>query len=628
MCGINGIVAKISQDHARESIRAMNSTLAHRGPDADGIWQEENCTFGHRRLSIIDLSEASNQPMISSDGNYVIVYNGELYNYRELKFELQRSAQGQKSYLFRTLSDTEVVMAAFMRYGKDCLHKMNGMFAFAIYNRQSKEIFIARDRLGVKPLYYYYQDGNLAFSSELRALCKSKLFTPEINELALPDYVRYQTVHAPDTIVKNVSMLMPGHFIQLRSSEFNIQKWWNPEDFVPASPLKISYEEACSEIRKLFFEAVSCRLVSDVPFGAFLSGGIDSSAVVAAMANSGASQIKTFNIAFDESEFSEAVYARKIAQLYQTHHHEIILRPDEFLKDLPSALNALDHPGADGINTYIVSKATKNAGITMALSGLGGDELFAGYDVFRRMYSLRNRYWLNLIPRFARTTGANAYDWVKGNVASEKIATLLSKPAVNFDYAYPLSRQVFNEALVRGLTQQSDLPISKVYAFVRNQKSFHKNLFISRISIAEMNTYMQNILLRDADQMGMASALETRVPFLDYRLVEFCLSLPDQFKLGKGPKSLLVDALKNELPNEIVSRPKMGFVLPWDKWMRNELKAFCEDSINDLKADDFLNKEVMNNLWKRFIQNDSKITWSRMWGLVALCNWKKQNQIN
>lgn len=628
MCGINGFIpAQSLNEQATAVVKKMNAKLAHRGPDSDGVWQDDTVCLGHRRLSIIDLSPESNQPFFSYDNRYVIVYNGELYNYKELKLELQRSSQGSGDvpYFFKTSSDTEVILAAFIRWGKKCLDLFNGMYAFAIYDTHTHKLLIARDRIGVKPLYYYYGDEGFMFSSEIRPIIHSGIRSFSLNKEVVAEYAMYQTVFAPNTIIKSIKTLLPGHIIELENGKASISQYYSVNKTSNVAH-DLSYEETCAKVNELLTLSVQRRLVADVPFGAFLSGGIDSSAVVGLMSKVSAEKIQTFNISFDESEFSEAKYATLIAKKFNTQHHEIKLSPNDFLKQLPEALAAMDHPGGDGPNTYIVSKATKAAGITMALSGIGGDELFAGYDVFKRMAELQKKSWLNAVPQFARKTIGFAVQKQKRSVSGNKIEELLGQPAINFNSAYPLNRSVFTQKELSELLKNPTpfIHIQKLIAEVPQTKDH----LLSAVSRAEITTYLQNVLLRDADQMSMAVALEVREPFLDYKLIEFALSVNDDYKYPHTPKRLLIDSLGDLLPDEIVNRPKMGFTLPWQYWLKNELKTFCEKNIREFAGYDFCNSTEILNLWERFLKNDKTVTWSRIWHFVVLNNWLKENKIN
>ncbi|HEX7414737.1 MAG TPA: asparagine synthase (glutamine-hydrolyzing) [Bacteroidia bacterium] len=625
MCGIAGIISSnVAKDKAVSALQRMNNAIAHRGPDAEGTWNDEYAYLGHRRLSIIDLSDSGTQPLHSYDNRYVIIYNGELYNYKELRLQLQRAIQGtqEQPYFFKTQTDTEVILASYMRWGNDCLQHFNGMFAFAIYDKQTKNTFIARDRMGIKPLYYTFQNNTLLFASEIRAILQSNLVEKKINQDGLVDYLQYQTVHAPNTIAQDINMLLPGHYLTLENKEIKTQVYWQLEKSFNYASISKSYEDVCKDVRSLFYEAVERRLVSDVPFGAFLSGGIDSSAIVGAMSQISTQQVKTFSVVFNESEFSEAHYARIVSKKFNTEHHEIKLSPQDFLQQLPEALHAMDHPSGDGPNTYVVSKATKNAGITMALSGLGSDELFCGYPVFKQLYKLEKQWWLNFIPRLLRVPAGLALTSVNKSIASQKLAELISKPQISFNYAYPLSRQVLMDKQVKQLLQRSDLPMNTVYRFLRLLDFNDKNHRVGKYSISEISTYMQNVLLRDTDQMSMASALEVRVPFLDYKLVEYVLGVSDKHKYPHTPKKLLTDSLQDLLPAEIINRKKMGFVLPWQVWMKNELKSFCEENLAQLENIGF-NPNAVNKLWQSFLKGDPQVTWSRIWHLVVLGNWQK-----
>lgn len=626
MCGIAGFTTTNNTSlNYNDAIASMVNAMKHRGPDAQSSWNNNSVYLGHARLSIIDLSEVSNQPMLSADGRYVIVYNGELYNYRELKLELQRVSFGSKeqAYFFKTNSDTEVILAAFIRWGTSCLDKFNGMFAFTLYDTQENSLFMARDRMGIKPLYYCYANKQLVFGSEIRTLLSSGFVPGKLNKSVLNEYFLYQTVHAPNTIIDGVNMLMPGTYLTWKDGEIKQFRYWNSNDFTKDSDIG-DYKSTCKKTEELLFKAVERRLVADVPFGAFLSGGIDSSAVVGIMSKLSSRKVETFNVSFDESAFSESIYAKKVSELFNTQHHEIKLKPQDFLNQLPSALEATDHPSGDGPNTYVVSKATKEAGITMALSGLGGDELFAGYDVFKRMKSVDGKSYLNIFPSWLRAVPAAVIKAKNKSVAGDKMFEVLTQEKFSVKDVYPVSRKIFSKQQEKSLLRKNEDPLNNLISSIKKPNSTH---LLSYVSLMEMNTYMQNVLLRDTDQMSMAVALEVRVPFLDYKLVEFVLSVNDEYKFPHRPKKLLIDSLNGLLPNEIVNRPKMGFTLPWSEWMKGELKSFCEEKLTSLAKRDFVNGEAVMELWKQFLQNNKKVTWSRLWHLIVFENWLQTNHI-
>ena len=422
-------------------------------------------------------------------------------------------------------------------------------------------------------------------------------------------------------------MLKPGHYLKANSEKTTIHCYWDINKIKSTISKDKPYAEVCRDVNHLLTKAVARRLIADVPFGAFLSGGIDSSAIVGLMTKVSSERVKTFSVTFDESEFSESKYAQIVARKFNTDHHEIVLKPSDFLKELPNALKAMDHPSGDGPNTYVVSKATKNAGITMALSGLGGDELFAGYDVFKRTLKLNKRKWLNMVPLFIRSIAGTLLVKVKCGIASEKMAAILKQDKINFKTFYPLSRQVLMDKEILSILNKKELSENRVSEIVNELNVTNQVSQISQISVAEISTYMQNVLLRDADQMSMAVALEIRVPLIDYTLVEYVLSLPDKYKNPISPKKLLVDSLGDILPPEIVNRPKMGFTFPWKEWMKNELKSFCEEKILALSKRKLFDEHGVMKLWSNFLSDDPKITWSRIWYLVVLENWLEENNI-
>lgn len=624
MCGISGIFGLEGLSDTDTIIRSMNAALAHRGPDAEGHWIGKNLALAHRRLAIIDLSDEGIQPMSNADHSVTLVFNGEIYNYLEIKEEL-------KDYPFRTRTDTEVIIAAWKTWGVKCLQKFNGMFAFALWDEQKQTLFIARDRMGIKPLYYTYQGQSILFASEIRSLLASNLVPRKMDQNALVDYLRYQTVHAPQTILKDVLVLEPGHYMLIQDDDVQMHCYWDASRDYDRSALSLSRSDVKTKIRELLADSVSLRMRADVPFGAFLSGGIDSSSIVALMSESSKLAVKTFTVSFNEQDYSEAEFAGLIAKKFNTDHTDIRLNADDFLNTLPAALQAMDHPSGDGPNTFVVSKVTREAGVTMALSGLGGDELFAGYPVFKRSVDLLDKKWLMTFPKPLRNFGTTMLKTAKPGAASEKIAALLNQDYLDLEYSYPLSRQTLLDSHISRLLNTNELPVNAVQEILKNETSFGQSgfelPFLSRISHAEIRSYMQNVLLRDTDQMSMANALEVRVPFLDHRLVSFVYGVADQLKYPHTPKQLLVESMGNLLPEEVVNRPKMGFTFPWSIWMRNELKHLCTEALTKLADHPAFNKTEINKLWDAFLKGDPRYTWSRVWHLVVLADWLEKNGI-
>jgi len=623
MCGINGIVHFDDVVDASK-VTAMNTRLEHRGPNHGAVYAEEHVVLGHRRLSIIDLDERGNQPMSDPTGRYHLVYNGEIYNYQKIKELLT-------DHSFQTETDTEVVLAAWQKWGLDCLRFFNGMFAFAIWDKEKGQITVARDRLGIKPLYYHQKGGMLLFSSELRALLAADVVSRKMNTSSLTDYLRYQTVHAPNTIIEDVKQLEPGHYMQFTTDGFGVHPFWVITDQYKPEIASHSKEEVQGKVKELFYNSVERRLVADVPFGAFLSGGIDSSAVVGVMSEVGKRTVDTFSVVFEEDEFSEAPFARMIAEKFKTNHHEIKLTVNDFLETVPDALKAMDHPSGDGPNTYVVSKATKNAGITMALSGLGGDELFAGYPIFKRSLELEKKKWLLSFPKFMRGIGGNLLKTMKPGTASDKTAELLKLGYFDLDHTYPIARQVLLDDDVADILEGKALVANQVHKIANvltaYESSGYRFPMLSQVSFNEMYTYMQNVLLRDTDQMSMAVALEVRTPFLDHTLVEYVINVSDRIKYPHTPKQLLTESLGSLLPREIIDRPKMGFTLPWEQWLKQEMRSFAEERLNAFGARDGINQKAIERIWQNFLKNDPRYSWSRIWPLVVLEDWLQQNNV-
>ncbi|MEM8901348.1 MAG: asparagine synthase (glutamine-hydrolyzing) [Bacteroidota bacterium] len=617
MCGINGLVSAQITDAHQEAVRKMCAAMAHRGPDAEGFWADDQAALGHRRLSIIDLSIGANQPFLDPTGRYILVYNGELYNYQELKNELV-------DFSYKTESDTEVVLAALISWGVEAFSRFNGMFAIACWDTVEKRLLLARDRLGIKPLYFSLKEDILIFSSEIRALLTSGQISGKIHSASLQDFFTYQTVHAPHTLLQEVSQLMPGEYGIWQEGGFRRKKYWQLGEHSPK--IEGSKESIHKGVRERLTEAVSKRMMSDVPLGAFLSGGIDSSAVVALMASITEKPVHTFSIGFEEREFDESPYARQIAEKFRTDHRQITLNPQKMLEDLPEALAAMDSPSADGINSYLVSKYTRKAGLKVALSGLGGDELFAGYPVFKYWHKLLQYQRLWNITAFARKMAAGYVGrLVQGNQRT-RLQEILQINRLNLPEIYPIFRKLQVKEELAELLLLSEKEVNMPAQLLNSSASSWEKLSeLSKVSWAEISTYTQNVLLRDADQMSMAHGLEVRVPFFDHELIDYVLGIPDDVKYPHSPKELLVSSLGDLLPDEVVNRKKMGFVFPWKHWMKNELREFCQEHIDSLLEREWIQSDTLKTQWKLFGSGTESVSWIHMWQLIVIESWLGKN---
>ncbi|MFN5376846.1 MAG: asparagine synthase (glutamine-hydrolyzing) [Chitinophagaceae bacterium] len=617
MCGITGILHYGYTDNTKEIVSNMISALSHRGSDATGIYNDAMISLGHARLSIIDLQNRANQPFADKTERYVLSFNGEIYNYQELKQELS-------TWSFNTESDTEVLLAAFDRWGIDCLNKLDGIFAFAIWDSLEKTLWLARDRMGVKPFYYFEQDKTILFASEIRSLLSSGMISPSLDVCGLTHYLSFQNASSEFPIVTGVKELNSATYLKITDGGIKEHVYWKPNNHILNQSL--SYGDFTRDIFKLLDKAVNKRMVGDVPVSAYLSGGVDSSAIVALMSLHSNVPINTFTLSFQESSHDESAYANIIAKRFETNHTNIILNEDQLLNEVVNGLNVMDSPSADGINTYILSTAIKSANIKVALSGIGADELFAGYPGFNYFKNLQHYSTLFNSTHFFRKGIAVLMNQLNGEKYS-KISQLLQADNTELYSIYPALRQLFSSEKLKKILNDcsciDDVNISLVNQLSTIQHAHH----LSRFSLAEYNAYAKNTLLKDVDQMSMANGLEVREPFFDIDLIEYVLSIPDEYKKGKYNKQLLLDAISPLLPDEIIKRKKRGFVLPWEKWMRNELRSFCDAQIMECADRMFMNKSNFINYWKKFLKKESGIQWIELWQFVVLNYWMNKNSI-
>src|SRR6266478_6356550 len=571
MCGIAGIVDLTGRPVDGALLQAMTAVQAHRGPDGEAIVCRGAAGLGHRRLAIIDLA-TGDQPMVSDDGSVRIVFNGEIYNFRELRRDLE--ARGAR---FRTQSDTEVILRAYEAEGPDCVRRLRGMFAFAILDERARRLVLARDRAGIKPLVYAWDGQRLLFASEIKGILEDSTVARDLDLDALGQYLTFHYVPAPRTIFRSIRKLPPAStlVLALDGGEPVVSQYWSLR-FEPNS--RVTEREWVERLRGELADAVQCHMISDVPIGAFLSGGVDSSTVVALMAQASSSPIRTFSIGFDEADFDELRFARQMAARYGTDHYEMVVKPNA-LEVLPKLAWHFDEPFADSsaIPTYYVSKITREH-VTVALSGDGGDENFAGYRRYARAVELRER--LDQGPaRLARPflrlasgllpVGAPGQAWtgMLGAGPLERYFRLLTYQR----------RETLRRLLSDDLGELAGSgPNPAVFSRLASEGGAPD--YVSTLQQIDMATYLPGDILAKVDMMSMAVSLESRVPFLDHRLMEFVATIPSSLKLRNGGgKYLLKRAMTQDLPDEILTRKKMGFGVSLGDWFRRELRDMTRD---------------------------------------------------
>jgi asparagine synthase (glutamine-hydrolysing) len=638
MCGICGVIGIESKETSEAVVRRMMAAIVHRGPDEEGILVAPPVAVGSRRLSIIDLAGGS-QPVWNETGTLAVIFNGEIYNFRELCKELE--ARGHQ---FRTRSDTEVIVHAYETWGENCVLHLQGMFALAAIEmpqgRGSRAVgvFLARDRLGIKPLYYAAIDGVLLFASEVRALLASGRVPARLSAEAIPSYLLFGSVSEPATLVEGVASLPPGHSMTFAvdspTHTSEPKPYWEVERAMsrPAQDSRNSIAAPASRVRSLLDDAVHSHLLADVPVGVFLSSGLDSTAITA-LASRAQGGIHTFTVAFPDAKFSEAEMARRTANRFHTKHSEFSLSDQEMVSRLDEAIAAFDQPSMDGINTYFVSWAARQAGLKVALSGLGSDEIFGGYTSFRatsRVMRLAKmaRYFPRQFRAFTATPFAGSRSFLSSPDASRKALAAWLDP-VSLPHAFYFTRALFTPQTVA--SRLHDEPASWKSSpwwrwFSNAARETHSMDGFTAVSWLELRSYLANTLLRDTDAMSMHHSLEVRVPFLDSPLVEYVLALPESEKTRRArPKSLLIDALGDLLPDEILAQTKRTFTFPWENWIRGALGERVSSGLADWSPalESLVDRNFAQEVWKDFL--GGRTTWSRPWSLYVLNEWVKRN---
>ena len=628
MCGITGVLAynvigQMSQINVQKSMNALEK----RGPDDFDSFYKGMVGLGHRRLSVIDTKRTGRQPMKDSSGRYTIVFNGEIFNFKILREDLIG-----KGISFKSDSDTEVLVNLFALEGEECLHKLNGFFAFAIYDNVEESLFLARDRYGVKPLVYFYDEDRFIFSSEIKALLSYGI-EKTIDFTSLQQYLQFNYIPAHNSIFKNIYKLMPGHFIQVKKRDITIKKYYG---LLSQTKEKYEggYENAKIHLKDLMCDSVKSRMVSDVPLGAFLSGGIDSSVIVA-LASNHTNKLDTFSIGYrDEPYFDETKYAELVAEKFKTNHTTFSLTNNDLYQHLFEMLDYNDEPFADSsaLAVYILSKKTREK-VTVALSGDGADEIFAGYNKHEAEWRVRNSNWENKMVSSLKGVW-DVLPKSRNSFLSNKIRQLqkfaeISK--MNAKDRYWRLATFTDEKNVMALLNLNSKNLANQSAFDDRKSDILK--FISEddfegFLFTDLNLVLTNDMLTKVDLMSMANSLEVRNPFLDYRVVEFAFSLPTDYKIdGQMKKKILRDTFKDILPSELYRRPKQGFEVPLHKWFNKELKSLIDD---DLLSNKFISDQgifdinEINKIKQKVFSSNPEDSVSRVWGLLVFQYWWKK----
>lgn len=627
MCGIVGIINFSSSPPDDSLIRAMTSRLKHRGPDDQGFFTQDNVSLGFTRLAVHDLTPAGHQPMLSFNKQWVMVFNGEIYNYAAVKKTLQREHQ----IIFKSESDTEVLVNAIAIWGiEKTLQACVGMFAFAAYHLKNKTLFLARDRFGEKPLYFGFQNNLFAFSSEIKALkpLQQKHWTFDVDRNALATYMRFGYVPTPYSIFQHIYKLEAGNILVV-DQQGNQQKstYWAPKSLLSQQPYEGTYEEARDELHRQLKDSVKMQMSADVPLGAFLSGGIDSSTIVALMQSQSKNKINTFSIGFHEDAFNEAPYAKQVAQHLGTHHSEIYVSEADALRVIPLLPDIYDEPFADSsqIPTYLVSQLAREK-VTVSLSGDAGDELFGGYirylfaDKIKR--NILSHAWIHkgiqaVPPKLLQLMGRLLRSHAHPVDKLLKLQRLLKHTDNSHaDLYLQICSQIHDTSFVLNATE---------YAIFKDKKLLDQPVidYQSWMMFADAQTYLMDDILTKVDRAAMAVSLETRIPFLDHRLVEFVWSLPHAFKIQhQNGKRLLKDVLYHYVPKELIDRPKMGFGVPLAKWLRQDLKPWATELLaeNKLREAGYMDANIIQNYWREH-QNNTQNWQAALWNILMFQSW-------
>jgi len=639
MGGIFGILAS-NCSISKTALERATDSLAHRGPDDKGTVVIQAGTsprleigLGNRRLAILDLSPLGHQPMLDADTGNWIVYNGEIYNFREVRARLQ--GEGVR---FASQSDTEVLLKAYGRWGERCLGELRGMFAFAIWDAKRSRLLLGRDPMGIKPLYYCSVGQYFLFASEVRTLLGTGLVPRRLDRAGLINYLNFGSVYDPNTLIQGISALRAGHYLTWENGIMRDSMYWDLASHEKTGAA-VSYlidnqtarKDLENEVHATLDQAVRMQTVSDVPVGLFLSGGVGSSSIAGILSRAGI-RFNTFSLVFREADYHESEYSHVVAQVFATDHQEIMVSQGDMLDAIPYALQAMDQPTIDGLNTYLIARQTRAAGIKVALSGLGGDELFAGYSTFHDVPRMERfaEFW-GMWPRIVRRPAARMFTWLASDTDRSRKLAGLAGPQDGVIHPYFLARALFaTEQRNKLLTGIEDSDSARAVAPLQETFSHTRALDpINRVSYLEARCYMLNTLLRDSDVMSMAHGLELRVPLIDHQLAEKLLAMPGSWKIDANtPKPLLVGALRGMLPDQVVHGKKRGFKLPFEDWLLADLRPDVDAALARIgqgSLGSILNQKSVLQVWDDFL--NIRTSWSRVWSLYVLDRWCELNSV-
>lgn len=619
MCGITGRLNFIAQQKVHtEEIKEMTGAIYHRGPDDEGMYINENIGLGFRRLSIIDL-HTGHQPLTNEDESIWIVFNGEIYNYKELYSNLIK-----QGHVFKTRTDTEVIVHLYEQYGVDCLQHLRGMFAFAIWDDRKKQLFCARDRFGIKPLFYYLDNEKILFGSEIKAILKNKTIDKTISEDALNSYFAYGYITSNLSIFSKIKKLPAAHYLLLtpgKEQKVQIKKYW--EIYFEPDYSKTE-EDWAEELKRNFDESVRLHMISDVPLGAFLSGGIDSTGIVAMMAANSDRPVKTFSIGFQEKKYNELEYAKEVAVRYNCEHHEYIVEP-ESVSLLPKLASVYDEPFADtsAIPTYYVSKFAREH-VTVALSGDGGDELFAGYSIYSYFKKIHKYNFSS--PLFNKLTWGSIHNLIPNTMIGKGLTYYLSKDPEHLGAHLNLWTLQQRKRLL--LNNGYKDPSDNIEFFKTKILNTGEKDFISNLQYLDLQTYLVDDILTKVDRASMLNSLEVRVPFLDHKFAELTFRIPSSFKIkADSQKYIFKKALHSFLPPNIVNHRKKGFDMPISAWFKKELKEYVQDTL--LSKNSLLSNYVNHKYVKQIVAENTRSLRdfsSQIWSLLFFEAWLGQNR--